>query len=227
MPAEEVVGEGAGVARGEDVRVLGAEHAVDDDAVVDGEAGGRGELDPRDDADRDQHRIARDLAAVVEADAGDTVRRRGSRRPGGRGGYRRRPRVAGAHPLLDRGGHGAGHQPRAGLDHRHLRRPSATAFDATSRPMKPPPITTSRLPLPRRARSVSGIRDVAHGGHAGEVGSGYRQPPRRGAGRKQEPLIGNDRPVGEDDLARCRAESGSRWSRRGARSRARRYESSS
>ena len=120
MAAEQIVGEGADIARGEDVRVLGAELRVDDDAVVDGEAGRRGELGPRDDADRDQHGIAGDLAAVVEADAGDTVRAEDrdhlAAEPdidAGRG-------VAGAHPLLDRGGHGAGHQPRAGLDHRHL-----------------------------------------------------------------------------------------------------------
>ena len=178
----------------------GAELRVDDDAVVDGEAGGRGELGARHDADRDQHGIAGDLAAVVEADAGDTVRAEDRDDLAAETDVDACLAMAGAHALLDRRRDGAGHQPRAGLDHHHLGA-EATAFDATSRPMKPPPITTSRLPLPRRARSASEFRDVAHGGDARQIGAGDGEAPRLGAGGEQEPLIGDHRAVGEHDLA--------------------------
>ncbi len=106
-----------------------------------------------------------------------------------------------AHVLLDERGHGARHQPRAGLDHHHL----GAECDGVRRNFKADEATADHdqalAPAEAGAERLR-IRDLAHIGHAGEIGSGDRKPPGRGAGRQQEPLVRNDRPVGKDDFAR-------------------------
>ena len=67
-PAEPHVGVGGSVAGGVDVLGAGPHRGVDDDAVVDLEAGGLGEAGARDDADPDDGQVGLDLGAVLEPD---------------------------------------------------------------------------------------------------------------------------------------------------------------
>ena len=78
LAVEGVVGVGD-VAGGEHAGRAGLQVLVDEDAVVDGEPGLRGELGARLHADADDHEVALELASVAGADALD--RRRRPRRP--------------------------------------------------------------------------------------------------------------------------------------------------
>ena len=66
----------------EDVGIGGAHVVVDHDAAIDVEAGSAGQIDIGADADRHDHEVAGNLAAVGEPHALDARRRRGSPRSG-------------------------------------------------------------------------------------------------------------------------------------------------
>ena len=154
LAVEGVVGVGD-VAGGEDAGRAGLQVLVDEDPVVDGEAGLRGELGARLHADADDDEVAVERAPVAGADALDRAcrprrpRRRSraaSARRGRRGcrGRRRRPRRR----ARARAG------PRAG-SRTVTSRPRWRAEAATSAPIQPAPITTTAPPRSSRSRRAS------------------------------------------------------------------------
>ena len=87
-------------------------------------------------------------------------------------------------------------------------RPSWRAEAATSEPIQPAPTTTTE-PLCAKP-FAQGVRviDAAEVEHAVQIGSGYREPARLGAGGEQQAVVAQPLAVVELELAACGVEGG-------------------
>ena len=113
----ERVGAGGDVAGREDVGIARPQHLIDQDALVDRQPGGLGELGARRGADPDQHRIGLDRAAVLEPDCRPACRRRDPLDPAPEDDLDAGDGVAARETGGDRRRHAPAEQARQDLDH--------------------------------------------------------------------------------------------------------------
>ena len=157
------------------------------DAVVDVEAGRLGQRGVRDGADADQDEVGGHLRRRPRRRSRDRLAPRAAGPARSCAGRRRCARAAGEHPA-HAGAHRRGERHGIALEDRHVVA-EVLAVAATSMPIQPEPMSTSRRPPPRSC--AAGVRVVqgAQGVHAVEVGRGAAAAGR-GAGRQQHRVVG-------------------------------------
>ena len=146
---------------------------------------------------------------AVALDRGDAALPRASRRRG-RGGGRgrsRRPRARARAPAATASGAIT-----------VTSTPRCRAEAATSQPIQPAPITTSRPPASRRARSASLSPSVRRMVDAVELGARDAQPPRLRAGGQQQAVVAEPLAALQRELTLPRVEADDRPRRLAARS---------
>ena len=114
-------------------------------------------------------------------------------------------RAAPRHSAAISGGATRASDLRRQLQHRDLRRRASCAVAATSRPMKPAPMTASRTPGLRALAQRQRIVDVAQIEHARPIAARNRQAPRPRAGGEQQRVIGHAAAVGEPNACAARS----------------------
>src|ERR1700722_17177502 len=143
--AEQPVRKGARVASSKDIRIATPQRRVDGDAVIDCEARGLRQFDPRRNPDRGEDRLAMQPRPVVEIDLDPIARPPDTRYlPVEMEGHARHA-VPCREQLFDFRRHRSHDQARAGLDYADLATARRCA-GGNSRPMNPPPTTIKRRP---------------------------------------------------------------------------------